>query len=105
MKTYKDFPLIPIGHSDWSAVVLRSYIGVKEMGFSEEGDYFARFVTERINTEKLGPGFRRALTCKSVLWIYDDERRTVYVDAPEISVYINNDDDCVIYAPGGILIE
>ena len=105
MKTYKDFPLIPLGYSDWSAVVLRGYSEVKELGFSDENDYFAHFVTEPIEIDKLGPEFRHVMTCRSVLWIYDDERRTVYIDAPEISVYVTNDDVCVIYAPGGVIID
>ena len=105
MKTYKDFPKICLGYSDWSAVILRGYSGVKELGFSDENNYYAHFVTERIDIGKLGPEFRHVMTCKSVLWIYDDERRTVCIDAPEISVYVTNDDVCVIYAPGGVRVD
>ncbi len=104
MKTYKDFPRVFIGYSDRSDLVLRSCGEVKFLGFDHEDNYYAYFVTEPIDISRLGPEFRRALSCRSVLWIYDDLERTVCIDAPKIDVYITNDDVCVIYAPGGVLV-
>lgn len=105
MKTYKDFPRVFIGYSDRSDLVLRSYNEVKFLGFDHEDNYYAYFVTEPIDISKLGPEFRHVMSCKSTLWVYDDESRTASFDAPEISVFITNDDICIIYAPGGVRVD
>lgn len=105
MKTYKDFPRVFIGYSDRSDLVLRSYSEVKFLGFDHEDNYFAWFVNEPIEIDKIGGAFRNVMTCRSTLWVYDDERRTAAFDAPEIRVYIDNDDNCIIYAPGGVQTE
>ena len=96
MKTYKDFGKIYIGSSDIASITLRSPDGLGDIHFGGDGSYDAYLVTE---PAEIGSHYTEEFRAHHWLWIYDDEKKTVEVIAPEIIVYRAGEMGCIIYAP------
>ena len=98
MNTYKDFPHESLGFSDIASVLLRGCDAVAELHFGGDGSYSAYVVTKET---EIGEHYSPVFSCRTWLWVYDDDECMLRVSAPEITVYRAGDYGCVIYAPGG----
>ena len=101
MKTYKDFDTRFIGESDIASLTLRSPDSVGILRFCDDGAYDAYIVTEEA---EIGAHYHEVFRCRTWLWIFDDQNRTITITAPEIIVYRAGLRGCIIYAPDGKVV-
>lgn len=97
MKDHHEYKKIPLGESDVASLTLRGGMGSHVLDFGEDGGYSAYLVDEEC---EIPDHYDRIWSCSAWLWIYDDTRRTVRIDAYEIRIFRCGMKGCIIQTFG-----
>ena len=105
MRSYKDYPTIPLGGSDIAQLMCRSWDNTTIVKMGRDGEYSAHYINEQCDIPahytKVAEWDTPYPGTPTWIWIYDDEGRTASIHAEHIAIYRAGEMGILIYAPGG----